>query len=43
MGVATPPHVTEAEAKDFVGDIRASSSPPVIDVDPINSVPSTLA
>jgi hypothetical protein len=35
---ATPPLVADAGAQGSVGDIGASTSPPVIDVDPINAV-----
>jgi hypothetical protein len=39
-GTVTPPLATEAGAQGSVGYIEASTSPPVIDIDPINAVPS---
>jgi hypothetical protein len=42
-GTTTPPPATEAEMPGYMGDVGASTSPPVIDVDPINAVPSTLS
>jgi hypothetical protein len=37
------PPAAEASAQGFVGDVGASTFPPVIDMDPINTVPSTSA
>jgi hypothetical protein len=36
---ATPPPGADAGAQGTIGDIGASNSPPVIDVDPISAIP----
>jgi hypothetical protein len=42
--VTSPPlPATGAGTQGYVGDVRASTSLPIIDVEPINSVPSTSA
>jgi hypothetical protein len=37
--MVTPLTAADAGAQGSVGDVGASTSPPVIDVDPINAVP----
>jgi hypothetical protein len=41
VGMSAPPPATGVRTQDSVGVVGATSSPPIIDMDPINSVPST--
>lgn len=42
VGTTTPPPSTEAGTQGSIGDVGALTYPPIIDVDPINAVPSML-
>jgi hypothetical protein len=42
-GMTTPPPAADVVTRGSVDDVRATTSPPIINVDPFNAVPSTSA